>query len=370
MPIYKTNRKKDGVQQYRVVVSFKNENGEYKKTSKNIYGIGNAKIAEMELIKKSKEMQSNNHMTLEALIQEYLQVKKQEVRATTIDKTRRIIELNILPKLGNIKIENLNHKVLQWKNDLAAKDIKTRTKQNIFNTFSAVLNYAVKMEYLTKNPLKRLGNFKEVYFEAPEEKIHFYTPEEFNKFIDIARQEAEEKGDWRYYIFFNIAFFTGMRKGEIHALKWSDLEKDIIHVRRSISQKIKSGDVETPPKTKSSIRDIQIPQRLLLILQEHQKRQEQIPRFSTNYRIVGGPSCLRDSNIGNKNKTYAKHAKLPQIRIHDFRHSHASLLANNGINIQEIARRLGHTDIKMTWNVYSHLYPKESERAVQILENI
>ena len=61
---------------------------------------------------------------------------------------------------------------------------------------------------------------------------------------------------------------------------------------------------------------------------------------------------------------------MKTIRIHDFRHTHASLLANEGINIQEIARRLGHSKIEITWNIYSHLYPREEERAVAVLDSI
>lgn len=79
---------------------------------------------------------------------------------------------------------------------------------------------------------------------------------------------------------------------------------------------------------------------------------------------------MRDTTIQHKNEKYSKLAGVKTIRIHDFRHSHASLLANEGINIQEIARRLGHSDIKMTWNVYAHLYPREEERAVNILNRI
>ena len=72
----------------------------------------------------------------------------------------------------------------------------------------------------------------------------------------------------------------------------------------------------------------------------------------------------------SRNEKFAEIAKVKKIRIHDFRHSHASLLANNGINIQEIARRLGHTNIEITWNIYSHLYPQQEEKAVEILNKI
>lgn len=107
------------------------------------------------------------------------------------------------------------------------------------------------------------------------------------------------------------------------------------------------------------------------ILNEHKARMKKaFPKFTNDYRVCIGEGCLRDSSINNRNEHYAKVANLPKIRIHDFRHSHASLLANEGINIQEIARRLGHAKIEMTWNTYSHLYPREEERALKILNEI
>ena len=161
-----------------------------------------------------------------------------------------------------------------------------------------------------------------------------------------------------------------MRKGEIHALKWSDIDGDYISVKRSITQKLKGEDRETPPKNKTSIRTLQIPEPLKKILADHKARYRSLQGFSDDFRICGGTRPLRDTSIQKANERYAKLAGLKTIRIHDFRHSHASLLANNGINIQEIARRLGHAKIEMTWNTYSHLYPREEERAVNILNKI
>lgn len=162
-----------------------------------------------------------------------------------------------------------------------------------------------------------------------------------------------------------------MRKGEINALKWSDIEGDFIHVRRSVAQKIKGKPiVETPPKNKSSYRTLQMPAPLIEILNEYKNRCKQLNGFTDDYRVCGGISCLGDTSISNKNIQYAAESGLKPIRIHDFRHSHASLLANEGINIQEIARRLGHSKIETTWNTYSHLYPREEERAVKILNRI
>lgn len=144
-----------------------------------------------------------------------------------------------------------------------------------------------------------------------------------------------------------------------------------MHIRRSIAQKTKGEDIETQPKNKSSIRDLQMPAQLIEILNEHKERQRAASRlFSDDYRICGGERPLRDTSIDKHNRKFAIEADLPRIRIHDFRHSHASLLANEGINIQEIARRLGHSNVQITWNTYSHLYPREEDRAIEVLERI
>lgn len=96
----------------------------------------------------------------------------------------------------------------------------------------------------------------------------------------------------------------------------------------------------------------------------------QLPNFNEDSRVLGDGKCLRDTTLQQKNILYSKLAGVKIIRIHDFRHSHASLLANMGINIQEVARRLGHTKVEITWNTYSHLYPKEEEKAVAILNAV
>ncbi|MDR1003203.1 MAG: tyrosine-type recombinase/integrase [Oscillospiraceae bacterium] len=87
-------------------------------------------------------------------------------------------------------------------------------------------------------------------------------------------------------------------------------------------------------------------------------------------KVCGGVKALRDTSIQKHNVKYSELAGVKTIRIHDFRHSHASLLSNEGINIQEVSRRLGHSNISMTWNTYSHLYPREEERAISILNKI
>lgn len=367
--------KKDGRQQYRVRINYTDSLGKRRQIDRVAYGSAEAKLLEMQLKSEyGKGAVGTASVTVAELIDEYIEIKKSEVRQTSLAKSERVLRKYIEPTLSTYKLDKLTNKVLQeWKNTIAATDYSITTKKNIYGEFRAMLNFAVKMGYIARNNLVTLGNFREAYFEKPQDKLRYYTSEQFLKYIRAAKSEAKRKNsliDWGYYVFFVIAYYTGMRKGEINALKWSDIDGDVVHVRRSIAQKLKGGDVETPPKNKSSYRDLQAPQPLLDILNEHKERYQQIEGFNDDFRICGGEICLRDTSIENHNQTFAELAGLPHIRIHDFRHSHASLLANNGINIQEIARRLGHSKIEMTWNNYSHLYPKEEERAVNLLNNI
>lgn len=323
-----------------------------------------------------KEETLTQRLTVQQLYEEYIEVKKFEVREATLDRTKHMYKNHISALLGGVRIDKLTAKVLQdWKTSIENKGLSLKTKKNIFSELRTMLNYAVKLEYIPKNPLQKVGNFKDAL--AMKQEMDFYTPQEFKQFIEVVRlsalekqQKANDLSEWDYYVFFNIAFYTGLRRGEIFALKWSDIADDILSVRRSISQTLKGEDRETPPKNNSSVRVVQLPLPLMNILQEHKERQKSCFGSLEDLRICGGEQCIRNSSLQKKNIAYAEQAEVKRIRIHDFRHSHASLLVNNGVNIQEVARRLGHAKIEMTWNTYSHLYPREQEKAVDVLNAI
>lgn len=382
MPIYKMTGTRDGKQKYRVRINYQDASGKNRQIDRVAYGNQEAKELERTLLHQIKSEAPARRLTLRDIYEEYIRAKAPEVRETSLQKTRTVLEHHILPVLGDVSLSKLSVRALQdWKSYLEDKTVTAksgeeqplslRTKQNVYGELRAFLNYAVKMDYLPKNPLMRVGNFKDP--NTLHKEMDFYTADEFRAFIAKAlecAQNSPNNSEWDYYVFFNIAFYTGMRKGEIHALKWSDIDGDYISVKRSITQKLKGEDRETPPKNKTSIRTLQIPEPLKKILADHKARYRSLQGFSDDFRICGGTRPLRDTSIQKANERYAKLAGLKTIRIHDFRHSHASLLANNGINIQEIARRLGHAKIEMTWNTYSHLYPREEERAVNILNKI
>ncbi len=372
MPIYKTGKKnKDGKSQYRVTYNYTDNNGKYRQLSKIVYGATEAKFAESQLQAKSLSAPAES-FTVQGLFDIYMQAQKNEIREASLDKSRRILKGHVLPFFERTKLEKLNVSLLQeWKNNLAERSLKISTKQNIFRTFSAMLNFAVKMELIHSNPLQKLGNIKDAYtFNNFEETLQYYTAEQYKKFISALPPTSYQ--DRQYYTFFSIAFYTGMRKGEINALRWQDITGSVLSVNRSVTQKIKGKEnVFSPPKNTASQRKLQIPKPLLEILKfQKEAQQKEFKNWNESMLVCGGDNPLRDTCISNWNIKTAKAANLPAIRIHDFRHTHATLLINEGISAGEIARRLGHSNVTTTLKVYSHLYPREEERALKILNEI
>ena len=379
MPIYKTNKKRDGLYIYTVRVNYTDKHGKAHGLTRTAVGAEAAKLLESQLTAEYKAKQASpiERMTVGELAEKYLAAKYTEVRRSTAEKTERMLNRYVLPTMQKERIDRLNAQKLQeWKQSITTLGLAPKTQKNIYSEFRAMLNFAVKMEYLPRNPLLAVGNFKDNDFTPPKDKLRYYTADEFLRYKAAALADAEAKGtisEYAFYVFFCVAYYMGMRKGEINALRWSDINGELLTVRRSVSQKIKGESVvETLPKNKTSYRTIEIPAPLMEILAEYKKRLAARDAYRDNYRVCGGGenSVLSDTNIELHNRRYAEAAGLPRIRIHDFRHSHASLLANEGINIQEIARRLGHAKIEMTWNTYAHLYPRESERSLSVLNKV
>lgn len=368
MPIYKAKGKKDNQQKYYVRINYQDQNGVNKSLQRTVYGMEAAKQAELNLNYQVKEVAPETRLTFGELVKEYLGYKVHEVRTSSYDKSVQRLRDHCEPFFKDIKIAKVNAaKVRAWKVYINEKGLKYATKDGIYSELNALLNYAVKMSYLHSNPLKIIGGFKDVELEEANGRIRYYTVEEFKLFKETAYAQAVTLRDYCFYTFFMIAYYTGMRKGEINALKWSDIDGSIIHVRRSYSQKVKKNK-ETVPKNKSSIRELQMPLPLIEALEAHKLRLGD--KRTDDWRVCGGPDVLSDTSIDGYNRLIAKTAGLKHISVHEYRHSHASLLANEGINIQEIARRLGHSNVQITWKTYAHLYPREEERAITILNNV
>lgn len=372
MPINKVDGKRDGKQKYRVRVNYTDDHGKHQRIERTVYGLEEAKAVEVALNHKINIKETVlKKMTVQQLYDEYSRYKKTDVRESTAAKTNTIYRTHLQEYFGSIPLDKLKIPIFQdWKIEMDNKGVALATKKNAYSELRALLYYAVRMNYISSNPLTKVGNFKG--HSEIKKDIQYYTTDEFLKFIIPAKKLAASGTiqDYGFYLFFMFAYFTGARKGEINALRWCDIKDDIMYITRSVAQKIKGGDRFTPPKNKSSVRNIQLPNPLINAINEYKVKCEKLEGFNDECLICGFDRPLRDTTIQIRNNMYSTQAGVKTIRIHDFRHSHASLLANNGINIQEIARRLGHAKIEITLNTYSHLYPQEQERALDVLNKI
>ncbi len=373
MPIYPTGKKKDGKSQYRVRINY-TDGGEYRQKEQLCYGYREAQELEKRLHNLYAADGNRGDILLRDFCEEYIRHRKSDVRETTLEKFQSNMENHILPVLGNAALSEITPQMIaQWKASVSEKGLSVSYCHRIYGSLNSLLNYAVRMKLIHENPTNGVGNFRETNFEAPEEKLHFYTPEQFLQYAAAANKLVKTYYDRSIYMFMMIAYYTGMRKGEIHALRWEDIDGNVLRVHRSITQKIKGrATVETPPKNRSSVRTLQMPEPLMQQLKQYRGLQwlQYKEKWNPKFYVIYGEHCISDTAISNHNIAWAKAAGLEPIRIHDFRHSHASLLANEGINIQEIARRLGHSNVQITWHTYSHLYPREEERAVMVLNKV
>lgn len=383
MPIYKiAGQKKDGLQKYRVVVNYTDENGKKRTAERREYGKAQAERTEAVLrdrIKsgeRPKERTKTKPLTVNELAKLYEAERGPEIRETTMSKKKSVLNCYVLPFLGEKPLGTIGEEDMRsWRRWLNEKPLKANTKNGGFRELRALLNFAVAEGYLIRSPMQAISPFRDPYKETEAVRLRYYIAEEWKKYLAAATEEAERKDDlraWGLRLFFLIAYYTGMRKGEINGLRWSDVEDGkYIWVRRSIAQKLKGRPwVETPPKNASSVRRLQMPVVLVEELEKHKEKQKRARRWSEDIFICGGPAPIPDTTLEKANADFSAAAGVKHITIHEFRHSHASLLCNAGVNIKEIARRLGHADSEITLRTYAHLYPAEEERAVAVLESV
>ena len=161
-----------------------------------------------------------------------------------------------------------------------------------------------------------------------------------------------------------------MRLGEALALTWEDFYDSKISITKSHTKQTENGSYEIKiPKSSSSMRVIPINESLNRYLLDFKKSSQKYRHdFSEKDFIFGGKKPLARTTIERKKNEAIEKSGVKKIRIHDFRHSHATILINNGMNIVSVSRRLGHSDINMTLRVYTHLLNKTDMQMMDFLE--
>jgi len=344
-----------------------------KRRQKWFSGFATKKEAERAMVEKIAEINRGDYVEPSKMtVREFLNMwlldeVKPNRKTTTYDLYRSLSKNHIIPEIGNIPLNKLTTiHIHRFSKSLLDKGVSpTTTKFNI-RIIKVALNWAVKMQLIPKNPA---ANFQTSVKPAGSE-MKVWTDQQVNQFLQAARGS-------KYYPAYYLAVSTGMRIGEILGLKWSDVDFDqgVISIRRILQRTSEGLKLVDQTKTTKSRRLINISPSTVEVLKKHRiKQKEEMIKY--NYRNADLVFTTRSGKPVEPRTfreyfaTIVKKAGLPRIRFHDLRHTHATLLLQQGVHPKIVSERLGHTSISMTLDIYSHVIPSMQKEAAEMFDQI
>lgn len=361
MPVYKSKEPTKDGRSWFFKCQYKDAYGEvHSKKSKKYMLKKEAEEAEREFLRSCGETISNK-IIWDDLVKEFLENSHNK------DGTLYSKKIN-LEKYGNIfKSKNIYSitplLIEKWKIEMNKEKLATSSKQNIFNYFKTVFDYAFKKHYIDINPFRITENFEKNPNEinVKHEEELYLTPEEFNQFISVIDDDF-----WR--LFFSFAFYMGTRKGEQIAIQWKDIdfENHTVKIYKQLNLKgLKKDNLFIPTKN-SVIRTISVPNKLWDMIINQYKESSKIIGFNNEFFVFGDDKYMAYTTIDRKKDYYFELSRVKRITMHQFRHSHASLLISNNVPLNVIAKRLGDTP-DVVLKTYAHLFPQKEAEVLNIL---
>ena len=306
------------------------------------------------------------------LYNDFMEFRKNRIRESTYVNVKYAYEKHILPYWKNFKLDDITtYNINAWQKLLDHYSYRYKTK--IRGYFKLILDYGQKY-YNTTNNISLSENFSKSQKDKKEMQI--WTPEEFNLFINQI-EDLKDK------TMFGFLYYMGTRKGEMGALQWQnvDLTNKTCTINKSLT-KVANGLVLGSATKNSKNRTIAIPKKLLEQLRQLKQLQSKNCHFSNEWFVFGNhenhltynPLLFKFNKYYNKAKE--KSPTLKRIRIHDFRHSHVSLLINQAQStlslsalLYAIAERIGDT-VDQVLKTYGHLFPNKQQDLIKTLDNI
>lgn len=260
---------------------------------------------------------------------------------------------------GKLLVDVNLQSIEDWQDFIYKKNFCNNHNKNLYSMFKSFLSYCHYKYNFDDSFLLEVVPFR---MKVETNRKDFYTLREFKKFIKFVDNII-------YKRFFEFMFFCGTRPGECMALKFSDLEGNYININKTIDEHGKR--LLGTPKTASSNRFIKIDKKLkydLLYLKKYYILKYGSETF--DYFIFGGIKPLAPTTINRYKLKACNKAKIRPITLHQFRHSHATFLLNKGIDIHEISKRLGHSKVSTTLDVYTHSDLSQEKRVYDTLNSI
>lgn len=289
----------------------------------------------------------NNSITMSDLCDQFLDFKKSRVKPTTLRSYRQAIDNHIKPFFKSRPASSITPlDVIRWQNS-QYETSAGNTLHVRHVVLSSVFNFGKKYYSLQTNPAAEAGfQIKE---EAP--KLKFWTKEQYDEFISSL-------SDPKDIVLYDTLYWSGMRVGELLALTFDDIDWDNNSLKINKNMvRVDGKNIVYSPKTKSSVRDVLMPEFYMEELKEYSDR-----IYDKSGRIF--ESVSNANALVKTFKSRIKRTDLPEITIHDLRHSHASLLINMGAPVVLVSDRLGHGNPSITLKTYTHLFPSRQKELV------
>ena len=318
-----------------------------------------AEQKEIENLGKEKEQKADLKLTLDDLAALFFQYQETKLKTTTLDLVKRLYSKHIAPKLGKILVLELKpHNLYTWKKEFIELNYTESFYNKVITVFRQIIQFGINKDYIEKKEL--LDELEKVRLNqiVPERQV--LTLDEIQKFLDSFVKE--EPKEYEYWLYFYAFANTGMRPNEFRCLQVRDIQGDYLVVNKSITSKLKGGDIIQTPKTKTSVRKVLMPHEIIVLLKEHTKGYNQ-----TDF-IFGKKRAFRETNLNRSLKLHLKAAGVPNIVLYGFRHSLATNLIKAGVPIKVVAQRLGHKNASTTMNVYWHLFQDDEQQVINILK--
>ena len=273
------------------------------------------------------------------------------LKQTTLAHKNAVICNKILPTFGPIPMNAITPQLIRrWQTDLIAQGYSSTYLKTIDMQLFSVFKYAAKY-YDFENPYAKADHMG----SSNARSMHFWTLSEYQTFIRQFRDQP------RPFLAFELLYWCGLRVGEMLALTPQDIDekKHLLKITKTYARH-ERRDIISPPKTENGIRNVAMPDFLFQEVTDYIRTQN----LKKNERLIPHSADFLKYHL----KTGCKRSGVPLIRIHDIRHSHVSLLINQGFTAVAIAERVGHKHISTTMNVYAHLFPNRQAMLVEALE--
>ena len=304
-----------------------------------------------------EKQSANPDMTFQNLYEIYMEDMAARLKQSTLLTKKAVLQTHILPFFGSKPINEIKASdVRRWQAKLmSSPNNYSQTYLKKINTeLNSIINYAKRFYDLNTNPCGKAGTIG----KAKAEEMDYWTYDEYIAFREGVKDKSLS------YICFEVLYWTGMREGELLALSPADIDLDnkTISINRTY-QRIEGKDVFTSPKTRKSKRKIPIPDFLCQELSDYIQSRYMLDADERLFPVT-------KSYLSHEMIRGCKNTGIKKIRIHDIRHSHASLLINQGCDALMLADRLGHEKVSTTLNTYSHLFPHKQQELVHSLESL